>query len=90
MFAIFDSPGPLTTQPMTASLPLDPRPLPLPGGEPLADVLPDAQREPWKVVEVVRPQPGQAVTDGAKAQAERLQDLAGGPTSSRRSPPGRG
>ncbi len=32
----------------------------------------------WKVVLVVRPQPGQAVTLGAKAtQAERLQQLAG-------------
>ena len=46
----------------------------------------------WKNVQVVRPQPGQAVTCGGKrAQAERLEDLLGDLAPPRsRSPPGAG
>src|SRR5512132_1736575 len=77
--AALDSPGPLTTQPMTASVMFSTPSYSCFHSGILSRMYPWMRSaSSWKVVEVVRPQPGQAVTDGAKERIpKRLEQLAG-------------
>jgi len=78
ILAAFDSPGPFTTQPITASrMVLDARILALPFGHLLSHVRLDALGEGLERRAGRAPAPGQEVTDGGeRPQAERLEELA--------------
>jgi hypothetical protein len=92
MSACFDSPGPFTTQPMTATFIVS-TPLYC-----LAQIGICSRTWPWmrlasswKKVEVVRPQPGQAVTSGTKERSPMVWSSSCATTTSRvRSPLGSG
>src|SRR3954468_19574164 len=92
MLAAFDSPGPFTTQPITARVIVStPSYLVFHSGIRSRMYPWGASPSSWKVVLVVRPQPGHAVTLGENDRNPsdcRISHAAY--TSSRRSPPGRG
>ena len=92
MFACFDSPGPLTMQPMTATFIAS-----TPGYDFFHSGICSRRyvwmlsASSWKVVDVVRPQPGQAMTIGANLRKPMVCRISWPTMTSRvRSPPGSG
>jgi len=92
MFACFDSPGPLTMQPITATfIASTPGYVFFHSGICSRKKLWMLSASSWNTVEVVRPQPGQAITIGVNLRRPMVCRISWPTTTSLvRSPPGSG